>query len=141
MAYITNETFLALLLRVILGILFFFQGFDKIFNIKMSGVISFFKQETKDKNIPSVFLSLSAYLSSYIELLGGLFLIIGLFKTWALYFLGIDLIMVCIAFSFLKPMWDMNLVFPRIILLVMSLYIPVEWDILSIDYLLVFLGK
>ena len=24
--------------------------FDKIFNVKMSGVISFFKQETKDKN-------------------------------------------------------------------------------------------
>lgn len=141
MAYITNETFLAFLLRVILGILFFFQGFDKIFNIKMSGVISFFKQETKDKNIPSVFLSLSAYLSSYIEFLGGLLLIIGLFKTWALYILGIDLIMVCVAFSFLKPMWDMNLVFPRIILLVMSLYIPIDWDILSIDYLLVFLGK
>jgi hypothetical protein len=59
-----------------------------------------------------------------------------LFKTYTLYLLSIDLILVTGTFSIITPMWDMQLVFPRLILLAILLYLPAEWDMLSLDYLL-----
>ena len=136
MTYLTHEVVLTFILRVILGILFFFQGYDKVFKLGISGVRSFFREEMRGKNIPDGLLGFSAYLTSYIELIGGALLIVGLFKTWALYLLGLDLIIVCGAFSLLKPMWDMQLLFPRLLLLAMLLYLPCEWDLISLDQLL-----
>jgi len=135
MTYLTHEIVLSFFLRVILGILFFFQGYDKVFRLKISGVIDFFKEESRHRPIPQALLVSSAYLSSYIELVAGALLILGLFKTYAMYLLGLDLILVCGAFSILKPMWDMYLLFPRLLLLAILLYLPAEWDVLSLDFL------
>lgn len=135
MAYLTHEVVLVFILRIILGILFFFQGFDKVFNVKISGVIDFFRQESRHKNWPGWMLNSSAYFTSYAEMIGGALLIAGLFKTFALYMLGIDLILVIGAFSMLNPTWDMKLVFPRLLLLAILLYLPAEWDLLSLDHL------
>jgi len=136
MTYFTHEAVLVFTLRVILGILFFFQGYDKIFNVKISGVTDFFREQMSGKKMPSFVLSLSAYFTSYVEFLCGGLLILGLFKTYAMYLLGLDLIIVCGAFSMIKPMWDMQLLFPRLIILAILLYLPQEWDIFSFDYLL-----
>jgi uncharacterized membrane protein YphA (DoxX/SURF4 family) len=136
MAYLTHETVLVFLLRVILGILFFFQGYDKVFNVKIPGVIEFFKNETAGKRIPGFILVLSAWFTSLAELICGALLIVGFVQTWSLYILGIDMILVCGAFSMLKPMWDMQLLFPRLILLAALLYFPAEWDVISLDYFL-----
>jgi uncharacterized membrane protein YphA (DoxX/SURF4 family) len=136
MSCITHESVLYFILRVILGILFFFQGYDKLFNLKVGGVIAFFRQESSHKQIPGFVLVGSAYFTSIVEFVCGGLLILGFFKTWALYLLGIDLILVCGAFSILKPMWDMQLLFPRLILLAALLYLPQQWDQLSLDYLL-----
>jgi putative oxidoreductase len=135
MIYITHETVLVFILRVILGILFFFQGYDKIFKMKVSGVTDFFRDEWRGRSIPDFVLSVSAYFTSYVEFLCGGLLILGLFKYAALYLLGLDLILVCGAFSMLKPMWDMQLLFPRLILLAIILFLPADWDVLSLDYL------
>jgi uncharacterized membrane protein YphA (DoxX/SURF4 family) len=135
MDYISNESVLVFILRVILGILFFFQGYDKLFRLKVSGVISFFRQESSGR-IPNVIIISSAYLTSFIEFICGGLLIVGFFKTGALYLLGLDLILVCGAFSILKPMWDMQQLFPRLILLAILLYLPENWDVLSIDHFL-----
>lgn len=136
MAYLTHETALVFILRVILGVLFFFQGYDKVFNMKVSGVTAFFRNEWRNRSMPQFILSASAYLTSYIELIAGALLIVGLFKTYAFYLLGLDLILVSAAFSMLKPMWDMQLLFPRLLLLAILLYLPAEWDLLSLDALL-----
>lgn len=136
MMYLTHETVLAFLLRVILGLLFFFQGYDKVFNLKISGVITFFREESRHKKIPDFILVSSAYFTCLIELICGSLLIIGLFKTWALYLLGVDLILVSAAFSLLKPMWDMQMVYPRLIILSACLYLPEAWDIFSLDQML-----
>lgn len=136
MAYLTNETALVFILRVILGILFFFQGYDKVFKVKMPGVIEFFKEESRHRPIPHFLLAVSAYFTSYVEFICGGLLILGLFKYAALYLLGLDLIIVCGAFSMLKPMWDMQLLFPRLILLGIVLFLPSAWDVLTLDYLL-----
>jgi putative oxidoreductase len=134
MTYLTHEVVLVFLLRVILGLLFFFQGYDKIFNVKISGVISFFREESREKHIPDFILVSSAYFTCLVEMVFGGLLIIGLFKTWAMYLLGVDLILVSGAFSLLKPMWDMQMVYPRLILLSACLYLPAQWDILSLDH-------
>lgn len=136
MTYLTHEMVLSFLLRVILGILFFFQGYDKVFHLKISGVIDFFRVESRHRPMPEFLLVSSAYITSYIELLAGGLLILGLFKTYALYLLGFDLIIVCGAFSMLKPMWDLSLVFPRLLLVAILLYLPAEWDVLSLDFLI-----
>ncbi|MDI1354277.1 MAG: DoxX family membrane protein [bacterium] len=136
MTYFTNESVLYFTLRVILGILFFFQGYDKLFKLKIKGVIEFFHEEMRGKNVPSFLLSLSAYFTSLIEFFAGGLLILGLFKTYALCFLGVDLILVCGAFSMMKPMWDMQLLFPRLAILSVLLYLPGNWDLLSLDQLI-----
>ncbi len=131
-----HHTVLLFVLRTILGILFFYQGYDKLFNIKMTGVIQSFRTELGTKKIPGFILVSSAWFTSLIEFSCGGLLILGLFKTYALYLLGIDLILVTGAFSIITPMWDMQLLFPRLILLAILLYVPSVSDLLSLDHLL-----
>lgn len=141
MDLINQHSVLLFTIRVILGVLFFFQGFDKVFKIKISGVVDFFKNESRHVPIPGFILISSAYITSYIELICGAMLIIGLFTNYALYFLCFDVILVVGAFSLLKPMWDMQLVLPRLLLLFALLYLPQQWDIISVDYLLYIFKK
>jgi uncharacterized membrane protein YphA (DoxX/SURF4 family) len=133
---INNESILLFLRRVILGILFFFQGYDKVFKVKISGVIDFFANETRNTKIPHWTLQTSAYYTSYIEFLCDGMLIIGLFTKFSLYLLGIDMILVVGAFSMIKPMWDMNLLFPSLILLSVLLFLPEKWNTISVDHIL-----
>jgi putative oxidoreductase len=131
-----NEAIAVFIARVILGILFFAQGYDKIFKVKLSGVIATFRQPMESRNVPDGLLSIAAYYTSYAELIGGLLLIIGLAKTFVLAALGLDLILVAAAFSILKPMWDMQHFFPRLLLLIFILVSPAGWDVMSADHLL-----
>lgn len=133
---INNEAILSFVLRVVLGILFFFQGYDKVFKVKVPGVIEFFRQELGSLKVPNFVLVSTAWFTSYAEFLCGGLLIIGLFTNYALYILGLDLIIVTAAFSLIKPMWDMQLLFPRLILLGILLYLPAEWDVISVEYII-----
>ena len=132
-----NEAAAVFILRVFLGILFFAQGYDKVFKIKIKGVYETFEVPMRPKNIPHFLLRLSAYLTSYSELIGGVSLILGLFKYFTLYLLGFDILLVTIAMSMLNPMWDMQYVFPRLLVLIALLLIPASWDVFSIDYFLI----
>ena len=132
-----NEIAVAFILRVFLGSLFLLQGYDKVFKIKVKGVFQTFEEAMRSKNMPSFILMLSAIYTSYVELFGGLLLVVGLFKSFALYFLGIDLVLVALAFGILNPMWDMQFVFPRLVILIALLLIPPSWDVISFDYLLI----
>ena len=131
-----NEIAVALILRVFLGILFVAQGYDKVFKIKIKGVYETFEVPMRPKNIPHFLLKLSAFFTSYAELIGGLCLIVGIFKFYILYLLGFDLLLVSIAMAMLNPMWDMQFVFPRLVILIALLLIPPAWDIISLDYFL-----
>jgi uncharacterized membrane protein YphA (DoxX/SURF4 family) len=133
---IYNEIAIAFILRVFLGILFFAQGYDKVFKIKIKGVYETFEVPMRAKNIPHSLLKLAAFFTSYVELLGGVCLIAGIFKFYILYLLGFDLLIVSIAMAMLNPMWDMQHVFRRLIILIALLLLPSAWDVLSIDYLL-----
>ena len=127
--------FAEFILRVILGVLFFFQGYDKIFNLKISGVVETFQMDFENKKIPRFFLLFAAYFSSYTEILSGLLLILGFLRFYALCALGLDLLLVSVAFSVLQPMWDMRHVFPRLLFLIALLVMPSQWFMFGLDKL------
>ena len=93
--------------------------------------IHFFK-----KGIPKFLTVFGSYFTSYVELIGGALLIIGLFEYSALYLLGVNLLLVNIAFGIANPMWDMKFVSPRIALLLFLLITPATWHMWTIDNLI-----
>lgn len=132
---INKEVMGVFVARVFLGMLFFFQGVDAVFNIKPSGVLDTIKEPLIEKGVPKFMIVFGAYYTSYVELLAGFCLIIGFVKYYALYLLGIDLLIASVAFGIIKPMWDMQYVFPRLALLLFFLIAPSEWDVISVDYI------
>ena len=127
---------LELLVRAFTGVLFLFQGYDKLFRVKISGVIETFNIEAQRQNVPQGFVKLMAVYTSVIEFFGGILLILGAFKTVTLSLLGIDLVLVAIAFSVMEPMWDMRHVYPRLVLISALLMFPTAWGYFSIDHLI-----
>ena len=81
---LNNEAVLTFVLRVILGVLFFFQGYDKVFKIKISSVTDFFREELGVIKVPGFILTSTACFTSFAELICGALLTLGLFKTYAL---------------------------------------------------------
>lgn len=119
--------------RVVLGILFFFQAYDKIFVAGLKEFTQNVTRGTTRSGIPLAFVRISTHLSSYIELMGAVFLILGLFLPWIYLILAINLVMVVLGFSFLQPLWDMKHVFPRLAMLVFLMCAPAELDIFRLS--------
>lgn len=124
------------LIRVFTGIIFLFQGYDKLFSVKLKQVVDTFDDEAEKKHIPKTLVIISSYYSSIIEFTGGLFLLLGIFKPIVLTLLGIDLLMVAVAFSSLEAMWDMKHVFPRLVLVSIMMILPPHWEFFSLSKLL-----
>ena len=121
--------------RVIVGILFFFQGYDKVFNLGLPEVKNAMSASLNSRNVPDGFIGIVATLTSWIELLCGFLLIVGFFKFFAIYLLCFNLMIVVLGFSISKPMLESGHVLFRLILLLLLLLTPVEWDRFSFDYL------
>jgi len=136
METITNESIVILVLRVILGVMFFLQGYDKIFKLGMQKVIESYEHELGHVKIPNFIIVPSAFYTSFVEFIGGLMLILGLYSKYALFAIGIDLMMVVFVFSLMQPLWDMKFVFPRLIIWCAVMVIPSNYDVFSMDYLL-----
>lgn len=116
-----NYNIAELFVRCFLGILFIFQGYDKLFVVKIKNVVNAFHNETDRKHIPQFLLVLTSYFTSISEFFGGILLVFGLFHQIVPIILAINLLVVTFAFSFLRPMWDLQHVFPRVILLTLIL--------------------
>lgn len=135
MEYDLHHIIAAFLVRTVTGILFFFQGYDKIFVVKLKNVESTFSQPIKNTVVPGFLLRPSIIISSYIELICGFLLFAGLFKEPCMYLLSANMILVAFAFSSINAMWDMQHFFPRIIFLLFLLLIPPSWDLWALDRL------
>ena len=123
------------LVRSFTGIIFLFQGYDKLFRIKMHGVIETFKSDADKFHVPRTLLKIVAYYTSIVEFVGGITLLLGFFTSISLYALGLDLILVSFAFSYIEPMWDMKHVFPRFLLIIVLLMIPLQYRLFTLDHL------
>ena len=122
--------------RVFLGCLFFFQGYDAVFNVKIKNVIATFEAGFENKGIPKFLTAVASWFTCYTELIGGALLILGLFEYGALYLLGLNLIVAAIGFGINTPMWDTKYVPPRLLLILILLFVPQSWSVLSLDHLI-----
>lgn len=131
-----HEAIAVLTARVFLGILFFFQGYDAVFKVKVSGVIDAYENSFANNRIPKFLIISGSWFTSYVELIGGILLITGLFESQILILLGADLIIASIGFGIITPMWDMRFVFPRLALLIFLTVVPPSWNLYSLDHII-----
>lgn len=131
-----SQEFAAAFARIFLGFLFFFQGFDAVFHIRMKNVVSTYRYDFDSMGIPPILTITAAWFTSLSELVCGALLVIGLFKYTALYLLGINMIVAAIGLGMGNPLWDLRHVLPRLALLLFLLVIPAEWDVLLLDKVL-----
>lgn len=131
-----NKQIAVLTIRLLLGFIFFFQGFGKVFKFGLDAVYKNFFAASYSEILPDVLLLITAYYTSIIELIGGFLLIIGLKRDIALYALASVLVIVTIGHGLKDPIWDLSHVLYRTILLVSLLLLPKELDRFSIDFLM-----
>lgn len=132
-----NKAIALLVMRLLLGIIFLMQGYGKVLNWGVENLyrMDFFLGTYKDL-LPDFLIQATAYYTSYVELLGGVLLVLGFKRDVALYALASVLIIVSIGHGLVNPIWDLSHVMYRAILLVGLLLLPKDWDKYSIDSLL-----
>ena len=128
-----NRAIGTLLLRTLLGLIFLMQGYGKVFNWGVANVYQNAFASYEETWIPGFLLQLTAYFTSYMELVGGLLLVLGLFRHWAYIGLGMVLLLVTYGHGLSAPIWDLQHVFVRAVFLISLLLIPKEWDQLHLD--------
>ena len=130
-----NKQIAVLTIRLLLGFIFFFQGFGKVFKFGLDNVYKNFFLSSYSDLLPDFLLLFTAYYTSLIELIAGFILIIGFKRDYALYVLASVLVIVTIGHGLKEPIWDLSHVMYRAILLIALLLLPKKLDIYSIDYL------
>ncbi len=130
-----NKTIGMLTIRLLLGFIFLMQGWGKVFSW---GVDNIYNNGFKPyaEYLPEFMLKVAAYYTSYTELIGGALLILGLFRNYALYALALVLVVVTFGHGLSEPIWDLQHVMYRAILLIPLLLLPVEWDKWKLDTLI-----
>ena len=128
-----NKATAVLFLRLILGLIFLMQGIGKVFMFGKDNVFSMLQAETKGW-FPEIIVHVTGFYTSYVELIAGLLLVIGLKVDYALYTLASVLVIVCFGHGLVYTIWDLSHVIPRVILLTAILLLPKEWDRFSIDH-------
>ena len=129
-----NRNIAILTLRLILGFIFFFQGYGKVFKFGMDKVYNGFFKGAYEELLPDFILFATAYYTSFVELICGFMLIIGIKRDWALYALASVLVIVSFGHGLAEPIWDTSHVLVRTVFLIPLLLLPKEWDKFSIDY-------
>nr|WP_294858545.1 DoxX family membrane protein [uncultured Fluviicola sp.] len=124
------------LARIFLGFLFLFQGYDAVFNIGIKKVTDTYHENFRLKGIPKAITSLSAWYTTYTELICGFLLVLGLFEFVSLYLLGINLIIAAIGFGMNTPLWDTRNVYPRLLLILFLLMTSIHTHHWSLDHLI-----
>jgi uncharacterized membrane protein YphA (DoxX/SURF4 family) len=123
-------------IRTLLGVIFLMQGYGKIFTYTVPKVYNLFFKDFEKTFLPKWLIWGTAYYSSYVELICGFLLIIGFFRQYACYLLAIDLLIVSFGHGLMEPIWDLQHVMPRAILLITILIAPAQWDKWHTDSLL-----
>ncbi len=131
-----NRNIAVLTLRLLLGFIFFFQGYGKVFKFGLSNVYNNFFKSKYEELLPDFLTLFTAYYTSYVELICGFMLIVGIKRDWALYALASVLVIVTFGHGLAEPIWDVSHVLVRAVFLIPLLLLPKEWDVFSLDQLL-----
>jgi putative oxidoreductase len=121
--------------RILLGLLFFFQGYDVVFRIGLRSATQTYAEGFGPKGVPHFLVVAASWFTAWTELICGALLILGLFEYAALYLLGINLLIAAAGFGIVTPLWDMRHAFPRLVLLLLLLLVPNAWHCWTLDHL------
>jgi uncharacterized protein len=127
-----NQKIAIFTIRVLLGLILFMQGYAKVFKFTINGMYEnmFMPYEAI---LPEFLVLFAAYFTTYVELIGGLLLIIGLFRNWVLYAVGLVLLIVAFGHGLQEGIWDLSHVMYRGMLVFVLLLLPEEWDVWQIS--------
>lgn len=131
-----NKNVGILTMRLILGFLFFWQGYGKVFKFGVDNVYNNFFKSTYQELLPDFIVLGTAYFTTFAELIAGFLLIIGLGRDWALYVLAVVLVVVTFGHGMAEPIWDASHILVRAVFLIPLLLLPKEWDVYSVDHLI-----
>jgi len=121
-------------LRGVLGLIFLMQGYGKVFKIGIEKLYQGFFQDYTQL-LPDFLVRFTAYYTSYAELLGGVLVILGLFRLFA--YLGLATVLMVVSFGhgLVEPIWNLDHVFYRTAILAVLFLIPLKYDRFSLDHL------
>ena len=131
-----NIKYAAAFARLLLGIIFLMQGFGKVFTWGVSNVYNNGFKAYEETFLPSFLIKFTAYFTSYGELICGLLLILGLFRKQAYLILAAILVIVSFGHGLQSPIWDLQHVFVRSVLLIFLMMVPLEKDVFTLDALM-----
>ena len=122
-----------LLIRILLGGLFFYQGFDILF-ISGIGLIhaDIFVSGNKVL-LPDQLIRFSIIFIAIAQLSGGFLLTIGLLRNYSLYILGFLILFITFGFGDANTIWNFENTVFQAVLLISLLMLPIEWDKWSVD--------
>ena len=80
-----NQQIAVLTLRLLLGMIFLMQGIGKVFRYGVENVYQNYFYGTYSDLLPEFLLRITAWYTSYTELICGFLVLIGLFRNYALY--------------------------------------------------------
>lgn len=131
----SGRTWALLLTRLVLGLLFFMAGVFKVFELgPVPGAQAMFVDPYADTFLPVWSLWASGVTVPFVELIAGLFVIIGLWRKPAYLALAGVLAMVTFGHLLVEPFFPFHHhVFPRTVLLVFLLWAGPADDTLSLD--------
>jgi putative oxidoreductase len=84
--------------------------------------------------LPKPLLVIVLYFTTFSELIGGAFLLLGLLRKWTYRTLALVLLVVSFGHGLESPIWDLQHVFFRAALLVPLFLLPFDWDPHSLDH-------
>jgi uncharacterized membrane protein YphA (DoxX/SURF4 family) len=132
-----NRSWAVLFARLVLGLIFFMAGVWKVFQLGPLQHARKYFLPFADTFLPVWSLWAVGVVIPFIELGGGVLVIIGLRTRDALVALGVVLAIVTFGHLLKEPLYEFHThVIPRLALLLFVLMIPREDDRFSLDYLL-----
>ncbi|MGC4022257.1 MAG: DoxX family protein [Cyclobacteriaceae bacterium] len=99
-----NKIIAVTTIRLVLGFIFLMQGFGKVFTWGVEKVyhMDFFYDTYKDL-LPEPVIHITAYYTSYVELIAGFLVVIGFKRDYALYALATVLVIVTFGHGLAEP--------------------------------------
>ena len=126
---------ITLFARLLTGLIFFWQGFGKVFNMGVETIYKGGFKSFEETFLPAFVLKFAAYFTSYGELIFGALLLLGLFRKQAYYGLALILLIVTFGHGLQSPIWDLQHVFVRSVFLIF-IAMTFDKDTLSLDQIL-----
>ena len=105
--------FISLFARLMLGLILFWQGYGKVFNMGVDNIYAGAFKSFEETFLPTFLLKFTAYFTSYGELIFGALLILGLFRKISYFGIGLILLIVTFGHGVQAPIWDLQHVFVR----------------------------